>query len=101
MSADYRIRARFSEWVLCPHDAIDRRFFTDRGDLLVTDDGVVARPKFTASFDNSDGSYDDVLDFYSMDKFGMRFSSIKSLWIARLGQITSCWHLIKMEKNGV
>lgn len=99
MSADsYSIRAKFSEWILCPHEAIDRRFFSESGKFLMTEDGIVANPKFTASFDNSDGSYDEILEFYSMDRFGIPFSSIKSLWIARIGTFSSCWHLIKLER---
>lgn len=96
---EYAIRAKFSEYVLCPSEAIDKGFWQDQTyhKALRTIDGVKAFPIFIGSCDNSRGDYDDVLNDVCMERFGCPFSSVKSIWISRIDNVGPYWHFIRLE----
>lgn len=67
-------------------------------DILETTDGVKCRLKYISTMNNERGDYNDLLDDFCQDLYGFPFSSIRSIWIARLGSVSDFWNLVEMEK---
>ena len=63
-----------------------------------TTDGITCRLKYISTWNNSDGSYDGELEDVCQHRFGCPFSTIRSIWISRLGRVDVYWHLVKMIK---
>ena len=91
----FRINCDYSEYVLVPHNAIEKIavgcYYRTRNDTLV-------RGKFLCTWNNSDGSYDEELDEISLKYWNVHFPAIRSMWIARIGNVDNFWHLIKLNK---
>ena len=86
-----------------PAEAIERSFYerampwTD--DTFVTMDGKECRPEFITSWCDIEESK---MDAFCESKWGMKFSSVRSLWIDRLGLRYGMryWHYIKLHGLG-
>lgn len=90
-----RINCKYTEYLLVPDNAIGRTYCDDE---FMTDDGVRCRLEFQMTCNNKDGLFDDDLDRDCLRHYGCHFSSIRSIWIGRLGQVDDFWHLVKMVK---
>lgn len=102
LPCEYKIDAKFADYILCPSNAIDPEFY-HRTQYIIprlrTRDGVLANPVFECSWNNAGGVYDEEIDGVCMSKFRVHFMSIRSMWVSRLASKPGdCWHLIKMEK---
>lgn len=98
----YLIKSKFAEYVLCPHNAIERDYYRDQFNddaVLVTIDGVEARAEFQESCDNEDGRYNQALDDLCQKHYGLSFDQIKSIWLSRIFELDTRWHLLKLFKN--
>ena len=67
-------------------------------DIVETTDGVKCRLKYISTMNNDRGDYNDLLDDFCQELYGCTFSSIRSIWIARLGSVSDFWNLVEMEK---
>ena len=97
----YKISCKFSDMVLAPGNAVESRFYSrdPKADyLFVTTDGVVCRPEYQCTRNNADGRFDDVLDDFCKRTFDIGFSSLRSMWISRLGSLDNYWDIIKLYK---
>lgn len=88
-----KIQCKFAEYMLAPANAIMD------ADTYETMDGVTCRLKYISTWNNSDGSYDEALEDVCQRKFGCSFSTIRSIWISRLGSVDVYWHLVTMIKE--
>ena len=99
----YGIDCNYADEVLVPHEAIDRRFYEFAKpwteDLFVTMDGKRCRPEFIATWSEPNEA---MMDDFCGSKWGMKFSTVRSLWFQRLklryGLRT--WHYIKLHGLG-
>lgn len=91
----HKILCKYSEFVLAPINALA----VGLNGEYETIDGVqcIARPHTT--WNNEDGAYDGVLDEHCQRFFGCPFSTIRSIWVARLGSVNPYWHLVRMERK--
>lgn len=87
-----KIQCKFAEYMLAPANAIID------AETYETTDGITCRLKYISTWNNSDGSYDGELEDVCQHRFGCTFSTIRSIWISRLGRIDCYWHLVKMIK---
>ena len=87
-----KIQCKFAEYMLAPANALRQ------ADSYETMDGIVCRLEYVATWNNSDGSYDGELEDVCQHRFGCPFSTIRSIWISRLGRVDVYWHLVKMIK---
>lgn len=87
-----KIQCKFAEWMLAPSNAIQQ------AETYETMDGVTCRLKYISTWNNSGGDYDEELEDVCQSKFGCPFSTIRSIWISRLGRVDVYWHLVKMIK---
>ena len=97
----YDLGAKFAEWVFCPADAIDGRFYHRAPNTDIrfrTTDGVIANPCFEGTWNNTDGMYDEEFERICQDKYGRPFMNIRSIWVSRLGKVDDYWHLIRLER---
>ena len=102
VTAQYKIEAKFNEYVLCPRNAIEYGFYTRNPSVLselVTADGSVCEAEFIATWNDTGGVYDEEFDSICQSRFGAPFVSIRSIWISRLGRLDDYWHLIKLKKK--
>lgn len=91
-----RVKARFAGKILIPDAALPRGL--GEGDTLETSDGVVCVAHFLSAWDNSDGRYDDELDWFCQREWGLGFPVLRSAWIGRIDNIGNVWHLIELKK---
>lgn len=99
----YRIECKYAPEVFVPSEAIDSRFYEEAkpwtDDEFVTMDGKVCRPEFLSSWLEADEAK---MDGFCMDRWGMKFSMVRSLWFDRLklryGLRT--WHYIRLHELG-
>lgn len=95
----YRICCNYAPEVLAPNEAIERSFYdtarpwTD--DKFVTLDGKICRPEFVMSWGEVS---DEKMDDFCEEHFGLRFSTIRSLWFERLSVRYGLdrWHYIRL-----
>ena len=87
----YRINCKYAELLLAPANAIC-------GDQVETTDGVKCRLEYQSTYNNDDGAFDERLDDICNEQYGCPFQTIKSIWISRLGSVSTYWHLVKMVK---
>ena len=102
VTQQYKIQAKFNEYVLCPRNAIEPGFYTRNPAILpelVTADGSVCEAEFISTWNDTGGVYDDEFDNICQCRFGVPFVSIRSIWIGRLGRIDDFWHLIKLKRK--
>ena len=99
----YRIECNYAEEVLVPFEAIERGFYdfarpyTD--DTFVTLDGKICKPEFVASWSEIDEAK---MDGLCARKWGMKFSTVRSLWFERLKLRYGlrAWHYIRLHELG-
>ena len=99
----YRIECKFAGEVFVPSEAIERSFYdiarpwTD--DVFITMDGKVCRPEFLRSWSEVK---DDKMDEFCIERWGMPFSLVRSLWFDRLGLRygLKTWHYIRLHELG-
>lgn len=91
-----RLQCKFADNVFAPANAWGDGV---RGEYE-TIDGVRCHADPQTAWNNEDGSYDDEFDDLCIRLFGCPFSTIRSIWIARLGHIDSFWHLVRLVRNG-
>lgn len=87
-----RINCKFAEYVLAPANAIPP------GDVE-TKDGIACKVKFLTTWNNTDKRYDEELEKVCQERYGCSFSTIRSVWISRLGRVNDIWHLIRLSKK--
>lgn len=80
--------------LLAPRNAFDSL----SGDYQTTD-GKVCSIDFLACWKNTDGQMDDDLDCCCRNVLGYPFSTIRSIWIGRLGHVDEFWYLVKLNKK--
>ena len=90
----HKIQCKYAEFVMAPSNALSGGL----GEEYETIDGVKCLAKPYSSWNNSSGDYDSTFNDLCIKYFSCPFSTIKSIWIARLGFVDSFWHLVKMEK---
>lgn len=96
----YNISAKFNEYVFCPANAIEERFYNRSEAVLpefVTTDGVICSAEFIGTWNNRGNVYEDEFDRICQRRYGIPFVSIRSMWIGRLGTLDYFWHLIRLE----
>lgn len=86
-----KIQSKYTERLVMPSNAASE-------DILETTDGVKCRLKYISTMNNERGDYNDLLDDFCQEFYGCPFSSIRSIWIARLGSVSDFWNLVEMEK---
>ena len=86
-----KINCKFAEHLLVPANGIE---FGD----VETVDGVKCHTSFQATWNNRDGFFDDELESVSQKYYNCPFSTIKSIWISRLGRVDDFWNLVKLIK---
>lgn len=86
------LMCKYAGEVLIPENGIGN------GEEFRTSDGVDVRVRYISTWNNKDGAYDEELDDLCQRKWGVTFSSIRSVWFARLGRVGDFWHLVKMIK---
>ena len=89
-----RIQSKFVPKLLMPGNAI--KSFND---TYVTIDGVECTLEFLTGWKNTDGQMDDDLDCCCQHTLGCPFSTIRSIWIGRLGYVDEFWYLVKLNKT--
>lgn len=87
-----RINCKYAEFLIAPSNAI-------QDTEVVTNDGVECRLKYISTCNNKDGEYDGLLDDACQRYYGCSFSTIRSIWIGRLGIVDDYWNVVKMEKT--
>lgn len=85
------IQSKYTERLVMPSNAASE-------DIVETLDGVKCRLKYISTMNNERGDYNDLLDDFCQELYGCPFSSIRSIWIARLGSVSDFWNLVEMEK---
>lgn len=111
LTEPYRLYSKFTEKVLLPIEAIDSRYRkvipqteTDwkafSNAKFVTNDKKFVKVKFLSAYNNGDGSYNEELDRLCMNMYGIPLSTVKSVWYARIGDISNFWQLIEMVEYG-
>ena len=86
-----KIQSKYTERLVMPSNAASE-------DILETTDGVKCRLKYISTMNNENGNYDELLDDLCREMYDCPFSSIRSIWIARLGSVSDFWNLVEMEK---
>lgn len=86
-----KIKCNYTEYLLVPANGVE---FGD----VETADGVKCHLEFQATWHNADGRFDDELESVCQKYYNFPFSSIRSIWISRLGRVDDYWHLIKLLK---
>ena len=96
----YSIAAGYASDILIPRNGIERDLFTDKigedGIYFSTNDGKVAKATFVSVWVNTDGMFDDELQMICQRFFGLDFGYIRSVWVARLGNVEDIWYHIKL-----
>ena len=90
-----RIHCKFADVVLVPDNGIDDIILADKVETI---DGVKCKTEFMKTWNNSDGRYDEDLDFACNMHWNVSFDRLKSMWYARLGKVGDVWNLIKLTK---
>lgn len=90
-----KIDCKFADVLIVPHNAVNPSAIDC---LYETRDGVVCRLAFESGVNNEGGQFDDFMERKCKELYGCGFSSIKSLWLGRLGRLDDYWHLVKMIK---
>lgn len=96
----YRIQAKFAEYVFCPANAIEYEFYNRDSCVIpefITNDGTTHRPTFISTWNNLDRVYEDEFEDICQKYYDEPFVTIRSIWIGRLDRIDDFWHLIKLE----
>lgn len=98
----YKVSAKFADDIFCPSNAIEARFWNRHPSPIVdiqftTTDGRLCVPEFQATWNNSDGRYDEEFDNFCQRKFGLSYKALRSVWIGRLGRCDNYWHWIKLK----
>lgn len=88
------LQCKYNDFILIPSNGIDRQ-----ASRFKTADGVAVSVKYVSTWNNKDGQYDGDLDFICKKKYGTPFSTIRSIWIGRLGRVDDYWHLIELKKD--
>lgn len=86
-----KIQSKYTERLVMPSNAVSE-------DMVETWDGVKCRLKYISTMNNERGDYNDLLDDFCQELYECPFSSIRSIWIARLGSVSDFWNLVEMEK---
>lgn len=86
------IQSKYTEYLLAPENAIGSE------DIVVTTDGVKCKLAYQSTWNNEGGRFDDRLEDVCQKYYGCPFSTIRSIWISRIGNLGVFWHLVKMEK---
>lgn len=105
----YTLRTKFQKRALVPEEVIDRNWLGiwcyNQADqklkdsaVFVTTDGHRVRIKLIGCCNNSKGDQYEWLQDVAEKTYGLKFETIQSNWIARLGNISGYWHLIEMEE---
>jgi hypothetical protein len=89
------IYCNFSEFVLLPKEAFDEFGFGP----FRTKDGKVCDAIFISVWNNADCRYDEQLDHICQIKWNIRFDSVRSMWIGRLGEVGCYWYLIQLKER--
>ena len=100
VTIQYRILARSADYVFCPANAIEDEFYHRGQNVipeLVSTDGVIHKPTFIGTWNNTGGVYEDEFEDICQRRYQMPFVSIRSMWIGRLGRLDNYWHLIKLD----
>lgn len=87
-----KIQSRFTEHLLVPDNGLDRNTST-----YETMDGFACVIKYEATWADY-REYEEEMELICQRFYQCSFSTIKSIWIGRLGFLDKVWHLIKMEK---
>ena len=98
----FAISSKFTEWVFCPANAIERGFYNRDASAVYgfrTIDGANALPQFVGTWNNTGGEFDEEFERICQDRYGLPFVNIRSIWISRLGYVENFWHLIKLERG--
>lgn len=90
-----RIQCKYTEQLFAPANALEEGI---RGNYL-TMDGVECYAEPNSTWNNDDGEYDERFDELCDKLYGCPFSTIRSIWIARLGHVDQFWHLVRLVKN--
>lgn len=99
----YRIECNYADMVFVPSEAIAVEFFANAmpwtDDKFVTLDGKICRPEFRMSWNSVDM---EKMDFFCIDHWGMKFSTLRSIWFDRLKLRygLNSWHYIKLYELG-
>lgn len=97
----FSINARYAPDVLCPMTALDpamyKSFMNYDEIRLRTLDGKTCRAVFETVWVNVRNEYDEELDDFCKRKFNRLFTALRSMWIARLRQMSDVWYWIKLE----
>lgn len=62
-------------------------------------DGQVCTAKFIMGLDNSDGRFEEEMNDLCMRTWNVPFSTIRSMWIGRIGSVGNMWHLVELHKK--
>ena len=106
---EYTLKTKFQERALVPSEVIDRNWlgiwcFSEADKRLkdsavfVTTDGHKVRIKLIGCCNNSKGDEYEWLQDVAEKTYGLKFETIQSNWIARLGNLSGYWHIIEMEE---
>ena len=91
----YHIWSKYVDYLLVPANGIEGSF----SDEYETSDGVLCELKNHTVWNNEGGRYDDELNDICLWRYKCEFSTIRSLWISRLGSVDKYWFLVKMVKK--
>ena len=97
----YKIYCIYSEFVLCPDNAIEYRFYKRNpydSFIFETTDDIFVDPEFIATWKILEGDSTSHFNCLTKTLWNRSFEQIRSLWISRLGSIGDYWHFIKLKK---
>ena len=105
----YTLKTKLQKRALVPEEVIDRDWLSlwcyNEADhklkdsaIFVTTDGHKVRIKLIGCCNNSKGDEYEWLQNVAEKTYGLKFETIQSNWLARLGNLSGYWHLIEMEE---